>query len=131
MYQAPVLQNVSKMAQMIDCENSEVLLPAMNFWWSPQAQITAEEPDCSLYLEFPEWCMQIKGSWALHSLTRQENYAAFKDEPFAHILNYIQYLRIKLVIPVFLLLFYWIDSKYNDYPLILNWYPEGGGLEIK
>lgn len=75
--------------------------------------------------------MQIKGSWALHSLTRQENYTAFKDEPFAHILNYIQYLRIKLVIPVFLLLFYWIDTKYNDYPLILNWYPEGGGLEIK
>lgn len=75
--------------------------------------------------------MQIEGSQALHSLTRQENHAAFKDELLAHILNYIRYLWIKLVIPVFLLLFYWIDTKYNDYPLILNWYPEGGGLEIK
>lgn len=72
--------------------------------------------------------MQIKGSWALYSLTRQDNYAAFRDESFAHIYRYLQ---IKQAILVFLLLFYWMDTKYNNYPLILNCYPEGGGLVIK
>jgi len=46
-------------------------------------------------------------------------------------LNYIWHLRIQFVILVFLFFFYWTDTKYNDYPLVLSWYPEGGGLEIK
>lgn len=72
-----------------------------------------------------------KGSWAVHSLTTQEKDAAFKDKTFAHILSYIWYFKINLVILAFLLIFYWMDIKYIEYPFILNWYPEGYVLKIK